>query len=84
MSVENLTMTAKVTETLTGSVGVIRIDFVWKGFAKLVDGKLEVGDVFIGGLVLLDGESLRFVFPEHLLIAEVFPKPDTSGPGFVG
>jgi hypothetical protein len=38
MSVENLTVTAKVTETLTGSVGVIRIDFVWKGFAKLVDG----------------------------------------------
>jgi hypothetical protein len=65
MSVENLTVTAKVAETLTGSVGVIRIDFVWKGFAKLVDGKLEVGDVFIGGLVLLDGESLRFVFPEH-------------------
>jgi len=84
MSVENLTVTAKVTETLTGSVGVIRIDFVWKGFAKLVDGKLEVGDVFIGGLVLLDGESLRFVFPEHLSIAEVSPKPDTIGAGFVG
>jgi uncharacterized membrane protein len=84
MSVENLTVTAKVTETLTGSVGVIRIDFVWKGFARLVDGKLEVGDVFIGGLVLLDGESLRFVFPEHLSIAEVSPKPDTIGTGFVG
>jgi len=84
MSVENLTVTAKVTETLTGSVGVIRIDFVWKGFAKLVGGKLEVGDVFIGGLVLLDGESLRFVFPEHLSLAEVSPKPDMSGPGFVG
>jgi uncharacterized membrane protein len=84
MSVENLTVTAKVAETLTGSVGVIRIDFVWKGFAKLVDGKMEVGDVFIGGLVLLDGESLRFVFPEHLSIAEVSPKTDTLGAGFVG
>jgi hypothetical protein len=84
MSVENLTVTAKVTETLTGSVGVKRIDFVWKGFARLVDGKLEVGDVFIGGLVLLDGESLRFVFPEHLSIAEVSPKPDTIRAVFVG
>jgi uncharacterized membrane protein len=84
MSVENLTVTAKVTETLTGSVGVIGLDFVWKGFAKLVDGKLEVGDVFIGGLVLLDGELLRFVFPEHLSVAEVSPKPDTIGARFVG
>jgi uncharacterized membrane protein len=84
MSVENLTVTAKVTETLTGSVGVIRIDFVWKGFAKLVDGKLKVGDVFIGGLVLLDGESLRFVFLEHLSVAKVSPKPNTIGAGFVG
>jgi predicted transcriptional regulator len=54
------------------------------GFAKLVDRKLEVVDVFIGGLVLLDGKSLRFVFPEHLSIAEVSPKPDTCGLGFVG
>jgi uncharacterized membrane protein len=69
---------------LTGSVGVIRIDFVWKGFAKLVDGKLKVGDVFIGGLVLLDGESLRFVFLEHLSVAKVSPKPNTIGAGFVG
>jgi DNA-binding transcriptional ArsR family regulator len=69
---------------LTGSVGVIGLDFVWKGFAKLVDGKLEVGDVFIGGLVLLDGELLRFVFPEHLSVAEVSPKPDTIGARFVG
>jgi len=82
MSIENLTVTAKVAEE--GSVGVIRVDFVWKGFAKPVDGKLEVGDVFIGGFVLLDGESLRFVFPEHLSVAEVSPKPNTSGPGFVG
>jgi uncharacterized membrane protein len=54
------------------------------GFAKLVDRKLEVEDVFIGGLVLLDGKSLRFVFPEHLSIAEVSLKPDTCGLGFVG
>ena len=84
MSVENLTVTAKVAETLTGSVGVIRIGFVWKGFAlQLGDGRLEVGDVFIGGLVLLEGESLRFLFPEQLSVVEVSPRPDTSGPGFV-
>jgi uncharacterized membrane protein len=54
------------------------------GFTRLVDRKLEVGDVFIGGLVLLDGKSLRFVFPEHLSIAEVSPKPDTCGLELVG
>ncbi len=85
MSIENLTVTAKVTETLTGSVGVIRIDFFWRGFAvQLGDGKLEAGDVFIGGLVLLDGESLRFFFPEQLSVVEASPRPDTVGPGFVG
>jgi len=72
MSVENLSITAKVTDTLSGSVGVIRVEFVWRGFARLLeDSKIEVGDVFIGGLVLLDGESLRSVLPEGMSISEI-------------
>ncbi len=84
MSIENLTVTARVTDTLTGSVGVIRVEFVWRGFAKVLDtDNIEVGDVFIGGLVLLEGESLRFVFPEGMSVSEVSPKPDVTGAGFV-
>lgn len=84
VSVEGLNVTARVVETLTGRVGTIRVEFTWIGFAQThEDGRLEVGDVFIGGLVLLEGESLRLAFPQGYETIKVAPNPDASGPSFV-
>jgi hypothetical protein len=62
--------------TVTGSVGIIVVEFVWTGFAATADGKISVGDVFIGGLSLDSGETLTLKIPEGYNAVDYSPKPD--------
>jgi DNA-binding transcriptional ArsR family regulator len=62
--------------TVTGSVGIIVVEFVWTGFAATVDGKISVGDVFVGGLSLASGETLTLKIPEGYNAVDYSPKPD--------
>jgi hypothetical protein len=50
--------------TVTGGVGIIVVEFVWTGFAATADGKISVGDVFVGGLSLASGETLTLMSTE--------------------
>jgi hypothetical protein len=62
--------------TVTGSVGIIVVEFVWTGFAATADGKISVGDVFVGGLSLDSGETLTLKIPEGYNAVDYSPKPD--------
>ncbi|MEM2024654.1 MAG: hypothetical protein QXG69_07730, partial [Candidatus Caldarchaeum sp.] len=63
MKLSDFKVTADVRQTLTGAVGVVTISFKWLGFAVKNDGVLSVGDVFIGGLSLMEGESFTVKIP---------------------
>jgi DNA-binding transcriptional ArsR family regulator len=64
--------------TVTGSVGIIVVEFVWTGFAATADGKISVGDVFVGGLSLASGETLTLKIPEGYNAVDYSPKPDEA------
>jgi hypothetical protein len=64
--------------TVTGSVGIIVVEFVWTGFAATADGKISVGDVFVGGLSLDSGETLTLKIPEGYNAIDYSPKPDEA------
>lgn len=84
MAVENFTVGVRLGETLSGSVAIITLKFKWVGFAIVTqDGEVRVGDVFVGGLFLLDGERLRIDYPAKMSLSEVGPPPDGLGPGYV-
>ncbi|MDJ0269507.1 MAG: hypothetical protein NXY59_02970 [Aigarchaeota archaeon] len=76
MSVENLSVKVELAETITGKFGVIRITFLWKGFAEWVDRELRVGDVFEGGLYLFEGDVFTVRAPSGFTLAEAYPEPD--------
>jgi predicted transcriptional regulator len=85
MSLENVSTDVGVVETISGRMGVIRVSFIWRGFAKSTQpGALEVGDIFIGGLYLSEGESLRIYMPEGYILVEARPRPDDFGERYVG
>jgi hypothetical protein len=64
--------------TVTGSVGIIVVEFVWTGFAATADGKISIGDVFVGGLSLASGETLTLKIPEGYNAVDYSPKPDEA------
>ena len=64
--------------TVTGNVGIIVVEFVWTGFAATADGKISVGDVFVGGLSLANGETLTLKIPEGYNAVDYSPKPDEA------
>ncbi|MEM0348710.1 MAG: DUF4897 domain-containing protein [Candidatus Caldarchaeum sp.] len=83
MMVENFHVEHEVVETVGGMLGVVKVVFRWSGFAKKLDNRLEAGDVFVGGMVLLDGETLRITFPQSYRVVEVRPTPDGTVDGFL-
>jgi DNA-binding transcriptional ArsR family regulator len=85
MSLENVSVEARVLETISGRMGVIRLSFIWRGFAKVSQpGVVVVGDVFLGGLYLAEGESLRIYLPEGYSVVDARPRPDDFGEHYVG
>jgi DNA-binding transcriptional ArsR family regulator len=85
MRIEDLQVETQVVETIGGKIGLIRVSFVWRGFDKTDQPcTAVVGDVFVGGLYLADGETLRIYVPEGYQVAEARPKPDEKGERYVG
>ncbi len=85
MSLENVSVEARVLETISGRMGVIRLSFIWRGFAKVSQlGVVVAGDVFLGGLYLAEGEYLRIYLPEGYTVVEARPRPDEFGERYVG
>jgi len=53
--------------------GVIRYEFTWAGFAMAGGDSLEVGDSFIDGFLLNEGDSLSFTLPSGYEIDSISP-----------
>jgi hypothetical protein len=55
------------------SYGVIRYEFTWAGFAMTGGDSLEVGDAFIDGFLLNEGDSISFTLPIGYEIDSISP-----------
>lgn len=53
--------------------GVIRYEFTWAGFAMTGGDSLEVGDAFIDGFLLNEGDSISFTLPSGYEIDSISP-----------
>jgi len=62
--------------TVTKTYGVIKLQFVWEGFALLEEDTLSMGDVFEGGYYLSRNELLMVELPEGYQLVQVNPPPD--------
>jgi len=75
MDATNLNVSAYMLQTITGARGIIEYEFFWTGFAFIDKGKIYVGDVF-EGLVLLEKDELNIRYPEGYSVVDVEPDPD--------
>ncbi|WP_231845213.1 helix-turn-helix transcriptional regulator [Methanocella paludicola] len=55
------------------SYGVIRYEFTWTGFAMTGGDSLEVGDSFVDGFLLSEGDSISFTLPSGYEIDSISP-----------
>ncbi|GBC71724.1 hypothetical protein HRbin02_01512 [Candidatus Calditenuaceae archaeon HR02] len=84
MSIEGFSIDVETVETVSGKMGLIRIEFTWKGFTKTTpSGAIDLGDVFIGGFYLSEGETLRIKIPAGFEVAEARPAPTDKGADYL-
>ncbi len=60
-------------ENTSRAYGVIRYEFTWTGFAMTGGDSLEVGDSFIDGFLLNEGDSISFTLPSGYEIDSISP-----------
>ncbi|WP_242695461.1 helix-turn-helix transcriptional regulator [Halomontanus rarus] len=61
--------------------GVVEISFTWTNFAPVEDdGTVVVGDVFDGGLIIMQSQTLVISPDGDLVFASVHPEGEYSGP----
>lgn len=70
-------------QTVPRRWGVVTFEFRWDGFAGVEGDRLLVGDVFVGGLFIDEGDALEVVAPAGYRIAEAAPDPDETDEGVV-
>ena len=63
-------------QAATGLYGVIRYEFYWRGFARVEDSKVVVGDVFEGGFYLSRDDVLIIKLPPHSTVVAATPPQD--------
>ncbi|MDY6779019.1 MAG: winged helix-turn-helix transcriptional regulator, partial [Halobacteria archaeon] len=78
MSALNFDRDVRISDTVTGKVGITRVSFNWTNFAYRKDGNLVMGDVFVGsGLTIGSNEKLVVEYDRNLSLETVVPQPDT-------
>lgn len=82
MTAEDFTGDATVQSAPTGKYGVVHYSFRWTNFA-MTDSKINIGDVFVGGLYLSKDNTLIIQYPSGFKIDEVMPLPDQNREGFI-
>ncbi len=73
---------AVVQSAPTGKYGVVHYSFRWTNFA-MTDSKINIGDVFVGGLYLSKDDTLIIQYPSGFKIDEVMPLPDQNREGLI-
>ncbi len=75
---------AEVQTAPTGMYGVVHYSFTWTNFAKIdSDQKMNIGDVFVGGLYLSKDNTLIMQIPSDYTVEKVTPQPDQISNGLV-
>jgi uncharacterized membrane protein len=82
MVADDFTGNATVQSTPTGKYGIVHYSFRWTNFAS-VDSKINIGDVFVGGLYLSKDNTLIIQYPSGFAIDEVTPPPDQTHDGLI-
>ncbi|MCK4433693.1 MAG: hypothetical protein KAV48_07140 [Methanomicrobia archaeon] len=78
MKIENLDLTYGIVETINKNYGVVKLQFLWHGFAERNGDKLLIGDVFLGGYYLNKNETMVIDFPQNYIYEYVYPLPDET------
>jgi len=76
MTVKDFGIDAGILQTPTGSVGVIKYQCIWVGFALVEDQQILIGDVFEAGFFLFENDELTIRYPQRYQILEVRPVSD--------
>ncbi len=75
---------AEVQTAPTGTYGVVHYSFTWTNFAKIdSDQKMNIGDVFVGGLYLSKDNTLIMQYPSGYTLEKVMPQPDQISDGLL-
>ncbi|MFA4934727.1 MAG: hypothetical protein WC568_02710 [Candidatus Methanoperedens sp.] len=82
MATGDFTGDAVVQSAPTGKYGVVHYSFRWTNFAR-TDSKINIGDVFVGGLYLSKDNTLIIQYPSGFKIDEVMPLPDQNREGLI-
>lgn len=79
MSLSGFERDARVEDTVTRTAGIASLEFNWSNFAEVEDGKVRVGDVFVGsGLVIADDERLVIRYEGEYEFESIVPQPDIN------
>ncbi|MFP3985514.1 MAG: helix-turn-helix transcriptional regulator, partial [Candidatus Bathyarchaeia archaeon] len=76
MTTGGFNVSAYLLQTVTGLTGIIEYVFIWDGFALIDEGRIQIGDVFEIGLVLLENDELNVQYPEGYEATNIDPPPD--------
>jgi hypothetical protein len=76
MSAEDFHHRASI-EELGATRGVIELSYTWRGFARVGEESVVVGDVFAGGLYIFDNQRVVFEHGPNLRFVQALPEPDS-------
>lgn len=78
MRIENFTISYNTAKTMSGGLGIIRYEFMWKNFSRTESGKIYIGDAFSRGMMLPSGNLLTIEIPSDYEVESVSPKYDSQ------
>ncbi|NIQ06847.1 MAG: hypothetical protein GWO20_14305, partial [Candidatus Korarchaeota archaeon] len=67
-----------IIETPTESLGFVKYQCIWVGFALIDRSRICMGDVFEAGFFLFENDELTVKYPDMFRIIEVSPIPDVK------
>ncbi|MGQ9460227.1 MAG: DUF7345 domain-containing protein [Candidatus Bathyarchaeaceae archaeon] len=76
MTAKDFEVDAGILQTPTGSLGVIKYQCIWVGFALVEDTQILIGDVFEAGFFLFENDELTIRYAQGYEVLEVWPSPD--------
>jgi predicted transcriptional regulator len=78
MTAKDFNVNYGIVETPTESLGFIKYQCNWVGFALVEGSRIHIGDVFEAGFFLFENDELTVNYPTMFSIVEVSPAPDAA------
>lgn len=76
MKIENVSLNYQIIDSINKKYGIVEMKFLWKNFSILEKDTLRIGDAFVNGNYIKEGEVLVIEYPENYSITSVIPVPN--------